>query len=436
MTNVPEAPFKGVWHQWSKDVELFRGMVEALTNNATVAFIVCNLQDQVMYVNQTFESVFGWTLEEVFGTRLPTLREQDWPEFHERLLGQQWELKLSETFRLRKDGTLLPVSETVAPIRSQNGDVISYACVIRDITGRKHAERKLKESEQRFKSLFEQNPDAVLSLNLAGRMTDVNPAGQRMMGNRPELLLDGRLEEWIVPEERSAFRHHLEQTKSSGTQHFDSALTDSLGNRVELNMKLLPIYVDEEVVGMYCIAKDITGHKRALETINFLAFHDSLTELPNRRLFHNRLTELLGPDSQPGERVAVVWIDLDGFKQINDTHGHAAGDYVLGEVAGRLRSSVRSQDLVARMGGDEFTVLLRGISELDDVVKLSERLIHVLGEPIRYRQEQLCITPSIGIALHPEDGTDAETLLIRADTAMYQVKQGGKNGFRFYSQAR
>lgn len=87
MTNVPEAPFKGVWHQWSKDVELFRGMVEALTNNATVAFIVCNLQDQVMYVNQTFQSVFGWTLEEVFGTRLPTLREQDWPEFHERSLG-------------------------------------------------------------------------------------------------------------------------------------------------------------------------------------------------------------------------------------------------------------------------------------------------------------------------------------------------------------
>jgi diguanylate cyclase (GGDEF)-like protein/PAS domain S-box-containing protein len=437
MANLIQSPAGGVFSQWSMEPELLRGMVEALTNNATVAFQVCDVENTVLYVNDTFSGIFGWTREEVLGTRLPTVREQDWSAMQASLLEQKWSIGQAEAVRLRKDGSSFPASETITPIANESGDIYAYTCITRDITDRKKAEWKLQESEQRFKSLFEQNPDAVISLQLDGTMTDANPAAQSLMACTGCQLVGTALLDLIVPEEQLVFQLRFLQAKRSGTQHFDSAILDCAGNRVELNVLLLPILIDEDVAGIYCIAKDITVHKKALDTIHFMAFHDSLTELPNRRLFHNRLTEALSGGNQHIQPapMAVVWIDLDGFKSINDTYGHAAGDYVLHEVAVRLRGSVRSDDLVARVGGDEFTIFMQHITCSEDATKLAHRLLQVLGEPIPYRDATLQISPSIGIALYPENGRDVDTLLNHADTAMYEVKQSGKNGYRLFHQA-
>jgi PAS domain S-box-containing protein len=271
------------------------------------------LQDTVIYVNSTFEIVFGWAKEEVLGMTLPIVCEEEWPIFQVNLSKHQWEFTHDGAIRRRKDGTVFSSSETITPIKDRSGVTISYACIVRDITARKQAERTLKESEQRFKSLFEQNPDATLSLDLEGRMTDVNPATQSMIGFEYKDLLGKQLLEKIVPEERPAFEQRFLQTMLTGAQHFDSALNDILGNRVELNVKLLPIVIDKEIVGIYCIAKDVTAHNKALEMINFMAFYDVLTELPNRRLFQERLTDALRLALSNGQGLASsgsIWMGL------------------------------------------------------------------------------------------------------------------------------
>ncbi|WP_248930562.1 diguanylate cyclase domain-containing protein [Paenibacillus hamazuiensis] len=414
------------------ELELARGMVEALTNNATVAFIVCDLQNKVIYVNGTFVTVFGWEQSEVLGMTLPIVREDDWAFFQKNLREHQWNVGQQEAVRKRKNGAVFSASETVTPIKDRGGSIISYACIIRDITARKMAERKLRESEQRFKSLFEQNSDATLSLDLNGRVTDANPAAQSMTGSSCTELMGRPLLEHIHPEERHRFEKHFREVRLAGVQHFDSALVDVRGNRVDLNVKLLPIVVDQEIVGIYCIAKDVTSHKQALEMINFMAFHDALTALPNRRQFQERLTEVMVSASSNGQRFGVFWIDLDGFKHINDTYGHAAGDYVLHEVGVKLKQSVGMKDTVARMGGDEFTILLCDAGGTDDIVRLAESLVQSLGMPISYNSQLLKVTPSIGIAVYPEDGEDVDTLLNHADKAMYLIKESGKNGYRLY----
>lgn len=434
LVNLFETSSAGVDRDWEADFQLAQGMVEALTNNATVAFIVCDLQDKVIYVNRTFEIVFGWAKEEVLGTTLPIVCEEDWPIFQASLSKHRWQFTHDEVVRRRKNGTVFSSSETITPIKDRTGAIIFYACIVKDITARKQAERTLKESEQRFKSLFEQNPDATLSLDLKGRMTDVNPAALGMTGFAYKDLLGKPLLEMIVPEERPAFEQRFLQTKLTGAQHFDSVLYHIHGKRVDLNVKLLPIVIDKEIVGIYCIAKDVTAHNKALEMVNFMAFYDVLTELPNRRLFQERLTEALRLALSKGQRFGVVWIDLDGFKDINDTYGHAVGDYVLQEIGVKLKQLVRSEETVARMGGDEFTILVSPVTDMADITRIAERLVKGLGAALSYRGIPLKVTPSIGIAVYPEDGTDVDTLLNHADAAMYHVKETGKNGYYLYGE--
>ncbi|MFC0213675.1 diguanylate cyclase domain-containing protein [Paenibacillus chartarius] len=422
--------------QQDEELQLAYGMVEALTNNATVAFIVCDMNNIVIYVNRTSETVFGWKAAEMIGRRLPTIGEQAWPEFQDKLRRLEWNFIDDDALRCRKDGSVFSASETIAAIRNAQGTVVSYACIVRDISARKKAERQLRESEQRFRSLFEQNSDATLSLSLDGRMTDVNRAAEGMTGYAGEELLGKALADLIVPEDHTLFQELFLEAKGSGAQQFDTALKNKQGRRVELTVKLLPILVDGEVVGIYCIAKDITSHREALTTINYMAFYDALTELPNRRLFQERLRSSLISANVGGNRFAVIWIDLDGFKHINDTYGHAAGDQVLHTIGSRLKAAVRADDTAGRMGGDEFTVLIGSVSDTGHVTKLADRLLTVLGDPIAYGDAELSVTPSIGIAVFPEDGTDVDTLLNHADRAMYHVKESGKNGYCLYSKIK
>ena len=180
------------------------------------------------------------------------------------------------------------------------------------------------------------------------------------------------------------------------------------------------------------IFSDISTLKRAEQRFQHLAHHDALTGLPNRLLFEDRLQQTLAQASRQNQRVALLFVDLDDFKTINDTQGHAAGDKLIRIAAERLTGCVRSADTVARLGGDEFTALLANIATLADAELVAQKIIEVLARAFVIDGHELFVTASIGIALYPADGIDTETLIDHADTAMYRAKQAGKNKYRLY----
>jgi diguanylate cyclase (GGDEF)-like protein/PAS domain S-box-containing protein len=187
---------------------------------------------------------------------------------------------------------------------------------------------------------------------------------------------------------------------------------------------------DGRVIGVIGLLRDVTKRREAENAVRHLAYHDALTGLPNRRLFQERLRETVANAARYSRRFAVMILDLDRFKEVNDAHGHEAGDRLLRLFAGRLRTLLRKGDLLARMGGDEFVLLLPEVAGEHDVAPVAEKIVAALSEPFLVEGEEVRVTASLGYALHPDDGIDARDLLRRADRAMYRAKEEGRNRHR------
>jgi diguanylate cyclase (GGDEF)-like protein len=184
------------------------------------------------------------------------------------------------------------------------------------------------------------------------------------------------------------------------------------------------------------VQQDISEKRRLEEEIHYLAYHDALTELPNRMLFQDRMQQEISHAKRDNTHFAVVFIDLDGFKAVNDMRGHAAGDKLLQVIASRLRGCLREGDTVARLGGDEFTILLRGAVFGEGLKRLLRKIIKAVAQPCELGEFSANVTASVGVSLYPIDATGVEKLLIHADEAMYQAKQAGKNCYVIYSQEK
>ncbi|MBI4809028.1 MAG: diguanylate cyclase [Nitrosomonadales bacterium] len=190
-----------------------------------------------------------------------------------------------------------------------------------------------------------------------------------------------------------------------------------------------------ELTHFLAVQQDISEKKRLEEEIHYLAYHDPLTHLPNRMLFRDRVQQALAQAQRMQGKLAVMFIDLDGFKSVNDMHGHNSGDSLLEQAAERMRSCVRAGDTVARLGGDEFTVLLRDVGDTGNIRRVAQKLLDIAVRPYDVgRSEPASVSFSIGISVYPEDGDDFDALLSHADQAMYEAKQGGKNRYAFYSE--
>jgi len=417
--------------QIEEELRWTRQLLEAFVNNAAVAFLVCDLEGRVLRTNRTFERTFGWREEHVQGDVLPVVPEEARSAFLRTVKEHGYQLSGAEQVRQRRDGSTFVASETVVPMPSPEGGMRGFALIMRDITFRKGEERRLKESEMRYRSLFEHNPDAVFMVDLNGVFMSINPATERITGYTEAEMIGKSYEFFTVPEDIERSRVHLAGAVQGTTQNLEMAIVNKQGQRVDLNVISLPIQIEGELIGVYGIAKDITEAKRAERVINHMAYHDSLTDLPNRRLFEDRLVTALEEAHAKGERVAVLFLDLDRFKAINDTLGHAAGDRVLMTVADRLRECVRDTDLVARMSGDEFTLILPDVKECT-AETVAQRVLESLRRPLFLGMQDYHITASIGIGIYPDHGGDAAALMKRADSAMYRAKGLGKNTWQLY----
>ncbi len=318
-----------------------------------------------------------------------------------------------------------------------SGALLAIEGLIQDITDRKRAFQALREAERRYHSLFENAIEGIFRTTPEGQYLDANPALARIYGfeSSDELassLRDIRAQLYVDPERRSEF---MRIVKARGSiSGFESQVYRKNGDVIWISENARAVTDDNGVVLHYeGTVEDVTDRKLYEARIQQQANYDTLTGLANRSLLNDRLQQALMMAATYGTRLAVVFVDLDRFKYINDSLGHHVGDQLLCVMSQRLRACVRDTDTVARLGGDEFVLLLNGLVETDSVSALLERMLLEIAAPWTTQNGQFDVTCSVGIAMYPDDGNDAQTLLKHADSAMYRAKERGRNNFQFFT---
>ena len=310
---------------------------------------------------------------------------------------------------------------------------------------------RLEQSERLHRFLVESSPDLIYTLDHEGRFIFVNSRVESLLGySRDELI--GNLYTVIVHEEDLehaiyAFTERRSDARATSNREIRLKCKDNHNSHFEKRyivamLSAMGIYDTPDsdqsdqtrrFIGTYGVARDITERKLDEETISFQALHDHLTHLPNRRLFKDRLELAITQTQRKGGVIGVMFIDLDRFKLVNDTYGHAEGDELLKNVAQRLLRCVRTGDTVARQGGDEFTILLPDLAHAEDAAQIANKIMELFAAPFIVAGHEFRASASIGIAIFPRDGESAELLLKHADIAMYKVKSSGKNGYTFFT---
>ncbi|ANH97991.1 histidine kinase [Pseudomonas koreensis] len=291
----------------------------------------------------------------------------------------------------------------------------------------------LEESEQRFRSLFTYNPNPVFALDLAGNIQSVNTAGLKLKPDTASDFIGHHFSRLVLEEDLQRVSRHFAAARAGEPQRFEARVLDENGKLLTMDISNLPIMVNGAIVGVFGIARDVSEQKHYERQLSFNACHDGLTGLLNRASLEGRLILDCHISHRRKRRLAVMCIDLDGFKSINDSIGHYFGDQVLIEVAQRMTQQVRPGDTIVRMGGDEFIVLLPDLLRDEDVVPVAERLMASIARPYCIQGIDLHVSASIGITLSDGHIEQPMQLIQQADMAMYKAKQQGRNNFQWYT---
>lgn len=298
----------------------------------------------------------------------------------------------------------------------------------------KQDEEELRKSEKRFRTIFDSANDGILMADMeTKKLYTGNKKICQMLGYTPEEIKSLVVKDIYPRESLPYFAEKFEKlSRRENTQAEDIPVKrkDESVFYADISTSLITFAGKTYLMGIF---RDVTERKQAEEKIKHMAFHDALTSLPNRILFNDRLTLALAHAHRTKEMLAVLFLDLDRFKVVNDTLGHTVGDQLLRGVADRLKNCVREDDTIARLGGDEFSLLLPGITSREGVINIAYKILGAFKHPWIFGEHELYITTSIGIALYPNDGENAETLLKNADTAMYHAKEQGRNNYQFYA---
>lgn len=338
----------------------------------------------------------------------------------------------------RPDGMWVIVSINAAPLRDATDTIAGMVSLLTGITERKRAEEVLRESEERFRQLAENIQEVFWMTDpRKDQMLYISPGYEEIWGRTCESLYASP-QSWldaIHPEDRNRILEAALTKQVRGDYDEEYRITRPDGSIRWIRDRAFP--VRDKFGEVYCIvgvAEDITRRKQDEETIRHLAYYDILTGLPNRALFNDRLALALAHAHRNQQKLAILFLDLDRFKTIVETLGHVAGDQLLRGVAERLRSCLREGDTIARPGGDEFMVLLPGVANVEEVLKIIQKILQALRSSFNFNGQELYITTSIGIALYPNDGEDTPILLKNADTALHRAKEQDLNTYQFYSQ--
>jgi diguanylate cyclase (GGDEF)-like protein/PAS domain S-box-containing protein len=374
------------------------------------------------------EDYIGKTLQDV----LPIETAKHIQEKYERVISERTVISYQDQLTL-PDGRTVYGESILTPVFNESGSIEYVVSVTRDVTNSVHEKNKLMESQQRYKSLMDHNMDAVFSLDRNGIFQHANPSTFQLLGYSEKDLLKTSIFSLVSKNDKEKFHQmFFRSVEGSTKESLICHLIHKDGRKIKVQFKTVPIFVNGAMIGIYGIVRDITEQSRAEEMIKYMAYHDYLTGLPNRSSLKKRLNEAIKEAKITHETFAVMFIDLDRFKFINDSMGHNIGDQLLKEVAERLTAVFEEEDCVFRQGGDEFIILLRNCNR-KIAATFAEKIIHAFQNPFQIEHQEFYMTTSIGISLYPNDGEDDETLIKNADNALYRVKEKGKGNYQFYS---
>ena len=428
----------------NRKIERERLRLETILKTASDGIHILDGDGVLVEANDAFFTMLGYDRSDYGRLRVTDWNAVDPPDTVRariaNLMEKNEKLRF-ETRHRRRDGGILDVEISAAAVEFE-GRKYLYAAS-RDITDRKRAEAELRRSELKYRTLFDSSGDAVMLLTEQG-FVDCNASALEVFGCATRAEFCTKHPGDLSPPQQSCgsdsyslANQRVKTAINEGSVSFEWLHRRADSGQVFLADVLLTAMRFNEDTIVQAVVRDITQRKEAEERINELAFYDPLTHLPNRRLLMDRLSQAIAGSVRNEREGALLFVDLDHFKKVNDTHGHDQGDLLLQEVAQRLTASFRGADTVARIGGDEFVVVLADLSgNAEDAAAQAEiaarKILAILGEPYRIAGNVFRSTPSIGITLFGDQRGDIDELMKQADIAMYQAKGAGRNALRFF----
>jgi diguanylate cyclase (GGDEF)-like protein/PAS domain S-box-containing protein len=372
-------------------------------------------------------ATFGVRANEVVGRPLPP----DLRELFDSALAST--TRRLETTGRRANGEEFPVEVTID--RVGRGDEQTFTAFLRDISERKRSQVELENREQRFRALVEKSWSGVALLNSDLAFCYAGASTERLLGYTEDDLAGTSFLGYVHPREREILREVLSALAagSSNESHAELRFRHRSGIWIWLEAFAQNMLHEPSVGAIVLNYRDVTQRKATEKQLEYQAYYDALTGLPNRLLFRDRVVNAIAQAQRNRRGVAVMYLDLDHFKLVNDGLGHSLGDALLSEVAARLQSCVRASDTISRLGGDEFTILLIDTSSSEAIAGVARKILQSFAHPFRVEGHELFVTASIGISIFPGDGEEVETLLKCADSAMYRAKELGRNQAQMFT---
>ena len=383
-----------------------------------------------VFANKRYAESNGWTVDSVIGkTVREAIGEAAWrliePQVERVLKGEKVEYVRP---LILPGGEQRIIEVNLIPHFDEQAQMLGAFVLITDITRHQLAEQAIRDSEERMRKFAAATNEGIF-FHKNGILTDVNEALLAITGYAREEIIGHSTLEFMAPEWRQAATDYM---RKGGEDPYEAEVVHKKGYNVAVELVGKNLHLGDETYRLG-VLRDITARKHAEARIHYLAHHDMLTGLPNRAYLTERLNTILALARRHGTLVAIMFIDLDNFKAVNDSLGHHVGDALLKEVAARIKAVLREADMVSRLGGDEFLVILADFTAPEDAANVADKLLQTISAPITLEGRQLCANASIGISVFPRDGDNADDLIRRADAAMYSVKDHGRGHSRFYT---
>ncbi|MFA6062546.1 MAG: diguanylate cyclase [Gallionella sp.] len=409
------------------------------------SMIVTDADNCIVAINPAFTRTTGYLPGEVIGKSPRILSSGRQNQHFYRNMWRELDSAgcwSGEVWNLRKNGEEYAEWLSINVIFNEDGSKRLHVAIFSDITVKKQAEMALQESNQKINLLLQSMAEGVYGIDINGRCTFVNESFLRILGYDQNEVVGQNIHELIhylhadgTPYSEAECRINAAHKCNENIHHADEVFWHKFGVPIPVEYWSRPIVIDGCVTGAVTTFIDVSERRMEEERVNHLATHDTLCDLPNRDLLRDRLRQSLLAAQRDKLQIGLMYIDLDKFKPINDDYGHGVGDQVLLEAARRMQACVRATDTVARIGGDEFIVLLSEVDSAADVLLVADKIREAINRPMQLADLELNISSSIGMAMYPEHGNDEITLINHADTAMYAAKQLGRNNVQAFGYA-
>jgi len=401
-----------------------------------------DLKGNITFVNDAECRKLGYSREELTGMNYRQFQDENTAKKTRQIFSEVYKkeepIQLLDVEIIRKNGSKAFNEISVSLLKDKQGKATGFRGISRDVTVRRQMEEMIRQSEEKYRTIINEVDEWYFEIDLAGNVIFVNDAIVRSVGYPPERLI-GLNYKSFTSEERSGevfkiFRQVYETREPIKNFPYEFVLPD--GKITFFELSVFPKLDDQgKVVGFRGVGHDVTERKQTEEQLNYIATHDLLTGLPNRMLLMDRLKMATAQAKRNAQKLALMMLDLDNFKNVNDSLGHMVGDKLLKEISLRLTGRLRQNDTICRLGGDEFIILLPAIERVEDAVEVAKIILESFKQSFICNDHLINSSISIGIAIYPDDAQDIDVLMKNADMAMYYVKAHGRNGYHLFSYA-